>query len=82
MTDDSWADNVGPLITALEALGLDPVDWAKEPDTRPFRDGEGLKSTLATLEDVHFGMGYLQATGNLTGRTWVEQLEDHRKQWK
>jgi hypothetical protein len=29
-------ENVWPLINALETLGVDPVNWARDPDFAPF----------------------------------------------
>jgi hypothetical protein len=85
MTDDCWVENVGPLITALEELGIDPVAWAKDPDFSVFnreRDERGLEGGEGYMSEIDFAAGYLQATGNLTGRTWAEQMEDYRKDWE
>lgn len=93
--DDCWMENVGPLISALEELGIDPVEWAEEPDHSVFTyvpdDGTAqLGPTLRpeikpmgmydqVLCDINFACGYLQATGNLTGRTWAEQMAEGLK---
>lgn len=99
MIDDCWMDNVGPLISALEKLGVDPVEWACDPDHAVFCIPAGkvhdpiLKNACNYLSDlrpllremgsydqvmcnINFACGYLQATGNLTGQTWAEQIAD------
>lgn len=50
MSDQNWMDNVGPLLAALSDIGLDPVEWAADPDTRAFRDGDGLIIELENEE--------------------------------
>lgn len=83
--DECWVENVGPLITALQILGIDPVDWACDHDFEVFyeKDAHGaitrhLRAGLDSLEPdtLHFACGYLQATGNLTGQTWAEQIDE------
>ena len=89
MSEEWWA-NVGPLIEALEELGISPVEWASaedpcdmavfEPLINP--DPETFVAHPKLLEDhirrmgrLDFACGYLQATGNLTGKTWAEQFQ-------
>lgn len=79
--DDIWYDNVEPLLEALKQLGIDPIEWAGDHDFGPFfRDGtRELVDELTGLEpdQIHFACGYLQATANLTNKTWVQQIEDY-----
>jgi len=87
--DDSWAENVGPLLNALEDVGIDPVEWARDPDMGVFyQDGckacgwhPSLKGKM-DKDSIEFAMGYLQATGNLTNVTWAEQIEDFLRKEK
>ena len=78
MIDECWWDNVGPLLTALEKCEIDPVEWAMEPDSSELEDAleERGFASLGLTEQIHFAMGYLQATGNLTDITWAEQIAD------
>jgi len=92
--DDCWMENVGPLIQALKDMGIDPVEWAKEPDVSVFwfySDPNNFLQTLleekiwipeATQDDIHFALGYLQATGNLTNKSWAEQMAEGLKKEK
>jgi len=73
-----WWENVYPLLDALEILGIDPVEWVVECDFGHFiKDGtRELVDELTGVEpdQIFFACGYMQATGNLTGRTWAEQI--------
>ena len=85
--NDNWMDNVGPLLTALENLDIDPVEWAKDPDMEVFwgesdSDVQGQRRIPVRMwlpkqepDLIHFACGYLQATGNLTGLSWAEQIQ-------
>lgn len=79
-------ENVGPLISALEELGIDPVEWARDPDMEVFW-GEADRDDLMQKffpekkwlpeqqpDDINFACGYLQATSNLTNMAWAEQV--------
>lgn len=79
--DDNWADNVDPLLQALERLGIDPVEWAADHDFAPFFK-EGTREVVDELagiepDQVFFACGYMQATANLTYQTWAGQIADH-----
>ena len=86
--DDCWMDNVGQLITALEKLGIDPVEWAREPDHGVFTAPPGfpdvppdeMNAYQQLLCDINFASGYLQATSNLTNMSWAEQMAEGLRQ--
>lgn len=71
LVDDDWLEHVCPLILELEERGIDPVEWASAKEI----DWDTMSC------DGHCAIGYMQATSTLTGRSWAEQLEDHRKDW-
>lgn len=80
--DDCWHDNVGPLLEALKELNVDPVAWAAEPDFQVFhRDLSQfpIHEDRGRMSLIDFACGYLQATGNLTGRSWQEQIREGLK---
>jgi len=79
--DDLWYDNVEPLLEALKWLEIDPIEWAGDHDFEPFfKDGtRELVHGLTGIEpdQIFFACGYMQATGNLTNRTWAEQIAEY-----
>lgn len=84
--DDCWMENVEPLLEALERLGIDPVVWAADHDFAPFFT-EGTREMVDQLTGIEpdlifFACGYLQATGNLTGLSWEEQIRQQLEKEK
>ena len=73
--DDCHNENVWPMVEACEAMGVDvrtaseicSDDWFKEACLK-------AGGAAGTFSDIVFAAGYLQATSNLTGETWSDQL--------
>lgn len=88
--DKLWYDNVEPLLEALNRLGIAPVSWAGNHDAgnhdfAPFFK-EGTRELVDELtgiepDQIFFACGYMQATANLTGRSWVDQIRDDIVRW-
>ena len=79
MIVNSWADNVGPLIELLEQFEINVLDWAAYPDVGEVEarlDNSDMQVDILRSA-VHFACGYMQATGNLTGMSWEDQIKRH-----
>jgi hypothetical protein len=86
MQDDAHRENVWPLLGALKATGQSIDDFcdvgfimndlmelarkASEANKAEFGEYD------CCLYDICFATGYLQATSNLTGKSWKDQLNE------
>ena len=82
-TDEAHHENVCTMLTACRAMGVDPSkvseiicdDWINEAALKMRLAETDTQRTLADIVgEIHFSAGYLQATSNLTGVVWADQL--------
>ena len=78
MSDPCLGENVSCMVEACKAMGI-PVrtcsevvcdDWFKEAAAK----------AECSASDLIFAAGYLQATSNITGESWGDQLERVEKE--
>lgn len=83
MNDDAHHENVGDMIDACRIMSVPfsqvstviCTEWMQDAAQRiVLRDGK--RETADVVADLNFAAGYLQATSNLTGKSWADQLAD------
>jgi len=75
MKDETLNDNICMLVETLENLEIDVRAWFDDCDFSLF-DDEDIDQPRR--DDCLFACGYLQATGNLTGQTWVQSYDVYK----
>ena len=80
MTDSEHRENVAPMVKACEIVGTKLSEAANVFNYWWVMNASAQSTDGPTAGDLHFAAGYLQATSNLTGESWADQLERVKKE--
>jgi hypothetical protein len=80
MNDTEHRENVAPMVTACELTGTKLSEAANVFCYFWALNASGQATDAPSPGDLHFAAGYLQATSNLTGESWADQLERVKKE--